>query len=193
MPQAKDISHQISESALGLIAARGWDALTLDAIAKAMKVPVAQVKRHCSDTYALLSLIVLYVSDQTFKSCGKPDKKSAPRDRLFEIFMARFDVLQQHRKAVLSLIASIRRDPRMAIAILPAQIEAMKEVLRFAELRGSKTCPPLTPAVLWVIFAYAGHAWQGDETVDMSKTMAALDRALRVTEKAASMLRVDLD
>lgn len=181
--------RKICEAALRLAASHGWGHVTPDRVARAAKISVARIKSRCADPDALLSLIVDCVSAESFAACDKPDTKTPPRDRLFDAMMARFDFLQAHRKAIGSIAAAARRDPRMGPILASAQIKAMKKTLAFTGLAVAGPCGNLTPFALWGVFLAAFRVWQGDETLDMSRTMAALDRYLRYADKAAILLR----
>jgi AcrR family transcriptional regulator len=183
--------QKICAAALRLAAARGWENVTLEQIAKAAKIPLPPLKALFADSNAILPLIVRHISAETFKACDKPDHNAPPHDRLFDVMMARFDRLQQSRKAVLSIAAFARREPRSAVILFQAQIEAMRSTLAFTGFASGKACATLAPLAVWGIHFAAFRAWQHDETLDMSKTMAALDWYLRYAGRAATLLRAD--
>src|SRR5208283_4486841 len=103
---------KIAEAALQLAASRGWRGVTLEHIAKATKIPQTRIKALYADRDAILPLLVDFISAKAISVLSKPDKTSPPHDRLFERMMARFDVLQEHRKAILSIAAAARGDSR---------------------------------------------------------------------------------
>src|ERR1700722_1720491 len=192
MPKPKpDLEDKITLAALRLIAGHGWKALTLDAVARAAKIPAAAVRKIFATTYDILPAIVHVVTRQTETALGKPDSRASSHDRLFEVMMTRFDVLQKHRKAVLVLMAAARGDSKMMYALAQAQGRAMQDMLALAGLslsagprqQGLAAAAGLGPvyhATLWV--------WRNDETLDMAKTMAALDRYLRWAGRVAEIL-----
>jgi AcrR family transcriptional regulator len=192
MPKAdQKQNHIIATAALRLVAARGWKHVTLEQIAKAAKIPVAQIKKRFSDTHAVLPLIVDVISAEAFAACGKPSRAASMHDRLFDVLMARFERLQAHRKVILSIADAARSDSRMALALILAQIKAMQETQKFCEPKKKNMCASVTSIFLWGIYTTVFRTWQADETIDMARTMAALDRALRYAGKAATLLRVD--
>ena len=181
---------RLCEVVLRLAASQGWQKVTLEQIARAAKISAEQIEKRFTDPNAILPLIVDELSTQALKAVGKPDRKASPHDRLFEILMARFDILQMQRKALLSIAAAARRDPRMALSLAPAQIRAMQQVLDFAGLAPTGACSKLTPLALWALFLATFRTWTSDETPDMSRTMAALDRYLRYADRAAVLCRI---
>jgi len=189
--KANPIDHTLATTALRLVAARGWEAVTVEAIAKAAKMPLAKIKARCADRKDLLPLLVNFITAESCAALGKPDKKSPPRDRLFEGLMARFDVLQTHRSAIQSIVHAVRRDRSAALLLAKAQLAAMKQTLAFAALDEGRKCAVLKPFVLYGVYLSVLRVWLIDETLDMSKTMAALDRILRYLDRAAILLRIE--
>jgi ubiquinone biosynthesis protein COQ9 len=190
MKKPSNTNSKICIAALQCAEKMGWENTKFDNIAKAAKIPLAEIKLSFANTTAIVPAIADWVSAETFSQCGKPDMSASVRERLFEVLMARFDVLQTYRKAFLSIASASRRDPKIALILVPAQIEAMKEVLKFSVVPTSKFCAPVTPVALWGIFALIFHVWQSDETIDMSKTMAATDRYLRTVDRVVTLLRL---
>ena len=182
---------KLCEAALRVAASHEWQKVTLEQIAKTAKISVAQIQKRFADPNAILPLIVDELSAQPLKAVGKPDRKTTAHDRLFEILMARFDVMQTWRKAILSIAAAVRHDPRMAFILAPPQIRAMKQTLDFAGFASVGACSKLTPLALWAVFLATFRTWTSDETPDMSRTMAALDRYLRYADRVAVFCRIN--
>ncbi|MDX2027360.1 MAG: hypothetical protein SFW62_01840 [Alphaproteobacteria bacterium] len=183
-----NIEKKLTDAALKLAARREWNLLTLEEIARTAKLPLAQVKKLFPGTDAILPAIVGSMDAQTAAAFGKAGPQGAPHDRLFEVMMARFDALQEHRRAILGIIASARRNPKLARPLLPAQLQAMEKMLTLARLKPGGPAAPLAAAGLLAVYAFALCSWRGDNSSDMAKTMAALDRALRHAGKAAEIL-----
>jgi AcrR family transcriptional regulator len=183
-----NFEKKICEAVLKLATRQAWGSLTLGQIAKATKIPVSQLKKLFADTNALLPALVDYISLQTASSVGTPDLSAAAHDRLFEVMMARFDVLQLHRKAILNIIAETKRNPSLVRHLLPAQSEAMQLMLSLAGFQSAGPKQSLAITGLLVIYGVVLWSWEKDESADMSKTMARLDRYLRFAEKGAKIL-----
>jgi AcrR family transcriptional regulator len=189
MPRAvSNVEKKICDVALKLAARRGWSALTLEEIAAAAKIAPAAFRKHFADKNQILPAVVRQIDRHAAAVAGKTSAKSAPHDRLFEIMMARFDALQKERRGILAILTDASRDPALARSIVPAQWRSMQEMLDLARL-----CPQglrrIAAAVgLMGVYYRTLCAWKRDETPDMAKTMAALDRALRQAETIAEMI-----
>lgn len=170
---------RIAEAALHLIARHGWERLTLEAVARAAKLPAAQVKKSFPDTYALLPGIVRLIDTRMNATLEPADSRASLHDRLFETLMARFDVLQANRRAIANIMDAAKRDPRMIRHLLPAQAKAMRGILNHTGLKPEPLYEFFIIAGLLGIYGSALCVWRLDSSQDMAKTMAALDRMLR--------------
>jgi hypothetical protein len=114
--------------------------------------------------------------------------ESLPRDRLFDLLMRRFDVLQQHRAGVLALLRHLPADPALALALSAATGRSMGWMLEAAGVSAAGVTGKLRIAGLVGVWLYALRAWKDDESVDLARTMSAVDKALDQAEKLAGSL-----
>jgi len=135
-----------------------------------------------------LSLLVKYVDEEVAASVVNLSANGNAHDNLFEVMMARFDILQKHRKAILTIVAEVKRDPSLLRHLLPAQLEAMRKMLKLAKLKQESAAEFLAPVGLLGVHAIALRSWERDTTKDMAPTMAALDRHLRRAGKMAEII-----
>ena len=176
---------KLAAAALILAATKGWQYVTLDAVAKESKIPLTALKKRFSAPHDLIPVIVDEMTREAIATAGIPP--GPPRDVFFDLLMARFDVLQKHRKAILSITESARQDHALACTLARAGFKSMAAIVDAAKL---DTSPRLVLTMgLSAVYAWAFVAWSKDKTRDMSKTMAALDRALRLAEKATEFLK----
>lgn len=175
-------------AALRLAAERNWQNIAPEQIAKTAKVSPTEFKKTFTDKSQILPMLVHYISDETEAAVGKPSAKSAPYDRLLDVLMTRFEILQKHRKAILNLTEYLKHDPKAACLLVPAEAEAMRTALDLAGLKQPQTQEIVSVAGLLLIYGLTLCTWQKDESKDLSKTMATLDRNLRRAEKVAEIL-----
>ncbi len=191
MPKPKpkpDTNHKLVTAALKLTAMHDWNQLTLEQIAKAAKVPVPQAIKLFATTNDILAAIVTYIDDKTASAIGKPLTQGTARDRLFEVMMARFDILQTHRAAIRNIITAVKRDPSLTRILLPAHARAMQAMLALSGLKQNGLKEVLATAGLLAIYGATLHSWEHDDTKDMSRTMAALDGHLKRADKLAEIV-----
>ena len=180
-----DPKARLAEAALGRLAKTGWHDLPLAAVAKAARVPLAEMRTLCGSKPALFGLILSHIAEQvTARYVPEP---GTAHDRIFEVAMCWFDVLVPHRKAVASLHAGLKRDPLTLLAARDAIASTASWLLTLAE---ADTGPALPLRALGVAAAigHAVPAWL-DDGPDLTKTMASLDTDLRRGETVLDRMR----
>ena len=110
-----------------------------------------------------------------------------PHDVLFDLLMSRFDVLQKHRKAILSMAEAARQDRGLSCALGRATLSGLYRLIDAAQLDSPSR--PVLAAGLGAVYGWAFFVWRRDDSRDMAKTMAAIDRALRLSGKAVSLVQ----
>ncbi len=182
-----NVEKKIVDTALRLAASHPWNRITPEQIAKAVKIPPAQVKKLFPDKNLILPAIVRQIDAEVARAAGKVSR-GTPHDRLFEVMMARFDILQARRRGILGIMAEVKRDPSLIRILLPAQAKSMQHMLALAGLKPEGIKEVLATGGLLAVYAAALWCWERDDTTDMSRTMATLDRHLRRAGKSADIL-----
>ena len=183
-----NIQQQICDAALKLASKKPWLSLTLEQIAQTAKIPHAKILKLFSSTHDLLPVLVQRFDDDVARSVGKSSQSGSAHDRIFDVMMTRFDLLQHHRIAILNIMAASKRTPALARLLLAAQWRAMSRMLEIAELSEDKGHQPFAIAGLLAIYGLTLCIWERDQSKDMAKTMAKLDQFLRFAGKFADIL-----
>jgi hypothetical protein len=110
------------------------------------------------------------------------------RDALFDMIMRRIDVLQAHRAGVIALLRRLPGMPPVALFLGMASERSMRWLLDAAGVETAGVAGALRVHGLVGVWLWTVRAWQSDESLDLSPTMAALDRALGHAERAAGWL-----
>jgi AcrR family transcriptional regulator len=177
-------------AALDLIAEKGWRAFTLADAAKRANLELEELRERYPSRGALLDAIFAGIDARVAAEGSYEANDSNPaRDRLFDVLMRRFEALNAERAAILRLVQELPLDPKAAARAACRLGRSLQAALGLAglETRGPKGMVRLKG--LGAIYLYALNAWRADESADLSATMAALDRGLRVAENALSALR----
>lgn len=185
----KSEADALVEAALAEIAALGWREVTLDGVAARAGVDIVSVRRHAPLKVYLLPLIVDAIDLEVFTKPVASDPQSSPRDRLFSVIMRRFDALQRRREAIKALVKGLSRDPAAAIVLLQRLERSGAATLVAADLSPDGWAGCARRIGLKAVMAASFRAWHDDDSADLAKTMAALDKALTWAERAASGLR----
>lgn len=178
---------RLVEAALALAADRGWADLSLAEIAQKAEVPLEEALRLYPCRGRLLDDFMRWVDRQVLAGL-RVDFSEGPRDRLFDVLMRRFDVLQAHREGVRAIAYDVTGDPAICLTSSRRVGRSMVAMLEAAGIStsGLRGLARLKGASL--VYAWAAKAWVKDDTPDMAKTMAALDKALDRAEMFAGSL-----
>jgi len=174
------------KAALEEVAAMGWRETTIAAIAERAGVSEQQATIWAPTKLHLAGRIMQGIDQQTFARVGAVDESMSVRDRLFDVLMKRFDALQANRDAIKAVIDGALRNPSLGLALATKLSCSMAASLAAAGIsaRGPLGCARTVG--LKAVYLNALRQWVRDDNADMSKTMAALDKALNWAERAAS-------
>jgi ubiquinone biosynthesis protein COQ9 len=178
---------RILEAGLDEIAAVGWPHLSMAAVARRAKMSLGEVLLHVPTTSHLLARFADHVDRKAFAAVQEVDHSQSVKDRLFDLLMRRFDALQKHRAGVVALMNGVMSEPGTLAMLVTRLSRSMSTTLSAAgvESHGLRGLAQL--AGLKAVYLSSLRAWKSDESPDMAKTMAALDRALGQAERAANM------
>lgn len=170
-------------AALDLAAKSGWGGVGMQDIAAQCKCTLAELHDVFEDRGDILTAYGRSVDRRVLDSVGKPDMTQSDRDRLFDVMMERFDVLGADRAALQSILKSFCTDPKQAVIGLPHLGKSMVWMLEGAGIDANGAKGAVKALGLLGVYLYTLKAWMDDDSEDLSKTMAALDRALGRAEQ----------
>lgn len=181
-----DIEKRIVNGALSLAAEQGWNATTLAQIAKSSDVTLPQLQRYFPTKSSIVVRFMDWI-DGDMLDRGKVEGETA-RERLFEVIMHRFDVLSGNRDGVKAIARGLPCDPTTCIAVLWAMRRSMAWMLEAAGIGGGGIRGDIRIEGLGLVYMAAFRVWLRDDSDDMAKTMAELDRQLGRAEAFAKCL-----
>lgn len=182
----KSVKESAVEAALDLSADIGWDMVTMTDIADKANISLAELSDLFDDKSDIVAVYGRMVDKKVLEAVGTATPDESPRDRLFEIIMERFDVLNDHRDGVVSILSSFRLDPKEAVISLPHLARSMTWMMEAAGLDTSGIKGAICMTGLTLVYANVLRVWVTDDSADLSKTMAVLDKSLGRAEQAAN-------
>lgn len=184
-----NLNEQIARASLAILAKQGYDALTPTNVARALKMSPSELARVVSDRARLIACIFGYVDQQvTDQFKDGMDEDASTHDRLFEVMMARFDILQADRAAFVNILHAWRRDLCLPTTLIPRVLGSMTKMLDCAGVQSDHRLSSLRPLGLSVVYAATLRAWLNDDSDDMAATMAELDKRLNQAGRIATWL-----
>ena len=188
MVKKADRPQHIVKTALGLAAEARWSSISLREIAEAADVSPAEMYTLYPSKTAILKAYFASVDEAVLGTKFGFEEEDSPRDRLFDVLMRRFDALSGDRDGVLSILAALRCDPVAALCLSNGVCGSMRWMLEAAQIPVSGPKGRLTVKGLAALWLATLRVWEKDESEDMARTMAALDKNLRRAERLRSML-----
>lgn len=183
-PSDRAPADRALDAFLRLVAEKGFAGVALRDVAQAAGLGFAELYRLHPDKASLVTAFLKYVDGEVL--AGTPttvDAEETARDRLFEVMMRRYDSLKSHREAWQALRQAARRDPLLALAVAPAVRRSMAAMLEAASIPSDGLAGAMRQNGLLAIHHAVSRVFDGDETGDLSKTMAALDSRLKTAER----------
>ena len=174
---------------LGLVAEKGFAAVTLRDVAGAAGLGLADLYRLYPDKTALVAAFVARVDAEVLAGTpSQSDPEETARDRLFDTMMRRYDSLRPHKVALGAIRTAAARDPLLMLALGPALRRSMAAMLEAAGVPSEGLSGALRQNGLLAIHYAVSRVFDQDETGDLSKTMAALDGRLKTAEKWSQLV-----
>jgi AcrR family transcriptional regulator len=180
MPKRPDTAARIIDAALAIAARGEWRSAGLAAIAAASGLTLLDVYEAFRSKRAILDGFRRRIDRAVL--AGESAEAERPRDRLFDTLMRRFDALAPHKEAIRALSRDAAGDPLAALLHGPGLARSMAWMLEASGVDSSGLRGAARTHLLVGIWVSAMRVWLADDTPDMVKTMAALDRRLRNTE-----------
>lgn len=182
----KPLKDCIIDAALALAEEEGWESISFDQIVTAAQVDQADVAEYFDDKSDILVAYGRRVDRVVLENLVGDGEGLDTRERLFDLMMERFDVLNENRAAIISILGSMKSDPKQAVVSFPHLAKSMTKMLEAANIQTEGVHGALKVTGLVGVYLYALRAWKEDDTDDMAKTMAALDKALENAESFAN-------
>lgn len=183
-----DTRDNIIDATMALIAERPLREVTLGAIASAAGVSLGELHRHFTTRWAILSAFAERIDAAVLEGDYSDMADESPRDRLFDVLMARLDALRPYRASLEALLGEMRRDPELALALNAAAMRSQQWMLAAAGVSPRGWRGRLAVQSLVVAFFRVLGVFLAEEDAGMPRTMAALDRELKRLESGHDRL-----
>ncbi len=110
-------------------------------------------------------------------------EKSSIKDMIFEVYMARLDILNLYRPSIKNIIKYISSQPQSFIKLAPSFIESIISMASICNLNinGIKGIPKIKG--MFILYLMIIYTWNKDETPSLETTMTSLDKYLSNIDK----------
>ncbi len=183
-----DLETRLVDAMLELAETEGWRGVTMAAVAAGAGAALSEIYPSYRTRQSVLGAFFRRVDRAVVAAPFAFAPEDGPRDRLFEVLMRRFDALQPHREAIRRISRGARRDPVAAACLLRRQARSMAWMLEAAGMSSDGARGAVKAAGLAAVWLSVLPVWLADDSDDLSRTMAALDRGLGRADRCAATM-----
>ena len=177
---------KIAEITLNLLSKKSWNTLSLKEVKQKSKMKLFD--RLINNKQELLNNINAYF-DYCLSLQINNLEESNHKDIIFEILMMRFDILQNNRKAVLSIFKSFKHKPQELIFLLPHLLDSIISIIGYAKISSRGFIGQIKIKGILIIYISTFLVWMKDESSSLEKTMTVLDTYLNQAGKILKYIR----
>ena len=167
---------KIAEITLSLLKTKKWKSLKLKDVRNKLKIKKTFDEKILKKKDLLININNYF--DSLLLKNTQLIENSNSKDMIFETIMLRFDFLQKHRLAILSIFESIKKKPKDLICLFPFFIESMVIMLDIAKIKTNGLIGQVKIKGIFIIYFASFLVWIKDETKSLDKTMTAVDKYL---------------
>lgn len=174
---------RIIDAALRLAAAKPWHDVSIAEIAQSAGLGLADFAKEFYGKLGIVTAFQKLVDEQVLRRARLVHgTDESARDRVFDVIMTRFDILQPHKAALKSIMADAASVPPSP-DLLGKMMRSQHWMLVAAGIPADGPAGRAREAALLSVYARAFREWLNDDDPGHAKTMAVLDRRLRNGER----------
>jgi AcrR family transcriptional regulator len=174
---------RIVDALLALAAVQRWDEITLPMIAREAGSSLADLRDQFPSKGAILGAYTRRI-DRIVLDGTSADMASEPvRERLLDIVLRRLDALEPHKAAVREIRRGLMADPLSLAAANRLALNSWRYMLAAADIDTEDGLAPVRLQGAVLLFNRVLDVWFDDDTPDLARTMARLDRELQGAER----------
>ena len=174
-----NIRSKIIEAALKCALEVGWRNVSLQMIAATAGISLGKLYVNYPSKTAIVAAIMDETTSTVIDRTELSTLAEPTHDRLLDTILRRFDSMEVHKAAITSILRDSMFDPLGALSLFPGFLNAMTWTLESAGVGTAGLAGKLRVKGLATIYLAALCVWIDDDTPDLAKTMAFLDRRLK--------------
>lgn len=168
--------------AFELIAEKGWRRFSFADLAASSGASLVDIRHAFSGRAAVLGRLNRTLDEAMLAVDRDELDELPPRDRVFELVMSRLEAMAPFRAGLVRLMKDAPKDPELMIMTACRLDRSIAWLQDAAGLRSDGFRARLQRRLLTAVYLRTLHVWSTDDSVDLAKTMASLDKQLRRIE-----------
>ena len=161
----------------------GWEEFSLEKLSTKEKIPIDDLKVFFKCKNSIVDKFSRMI-DKKIESKLRIDdfKDSSKKDILFELIMMRFDEMEGFKGSLVKILDVSKNKPLLISIITKNVMNTMDFFLELSNSYNNYAFDFLKKNFLFFIYSITFKTWLSDDTDDLSKTMAELDKLLSTAE-----------
>ena len=182
--------HYILKKAFQIIEREGWEKFSLLNLSKEEKIEQKKVRLYFKNKDEVIDKFSIMIDSKVESKINFNDFKiSSKKDNLFELIMIRLEEMQTYKIALIKIIDSAKKKPFLLSKISNNVMNTLDFYLELTSCYDNSAIDFFKKPTLFFIYSFTFNTWLKDETDDLSKTMAELDRLLTLSEKTEKKIK----
>ncbi len=173
-----DPLDRVVEAALELAGRQGWRDTRMSDIAEAAGLSLAEVYGVAPSKLHVVSAFLRKIDGRMIAGDDPALAAEPARDRLFDVIMRRFDLLNPYKDGVVAIFGDMRCRPLEWACAWPMHARSLAWMLEAARIDRGGLAGLLRVEGLGLIMLGALRVWRSDDSEDMARTMTFVDRQL---------------
>ena len=183
MNNSIEIENKYIKKGFDLINEIGWEKFSLEKLSTKEKIPINDLKVFFKCKNSIVDKFSRMI-DKKIESKLRIDdfKDSSKKDILFELIMMRFDEMEGYKGSLVKILDVSKNKPLLISIITKNVMNTMDFFLELSNSYNNYAFDFLKKNFLFIIYSITFKTWLSDDTEDLSKTMAELDKLLSTAE-----------
>jgi len=195
MKNSSETEKNYIKKGFDLINDIGWDKFSIEKLSTIENIPVRDLKVFFKCKYSIVDKFSKMIDKNIESKLRLEDfKDSSKKDILFELIMMRFDEMEEFKGSLSKILDVSKKQPLLASIITKNVMNTMDFFLELSNSYSNYAFDVLKKNFLFLIYSITFKTWLSDNTEDLSKTMAELDKLLstaeNVQQKVSSFLPI---
>ena len=175
-----DPRRRAVDALMKLAAERPWDQIELPDIATEAGLTLSQLRGLFPSKLAMLGGVTRIVDDAVLADTSNDLAGEPVKERMFDLVMRRLDAMAPYKAGLRRVARVIRRDPLALAALNRGAVNSWRYMLASAGIPTEDSLGRLRVQGAVLLMARVSETWLDDDEPELSRTMARLDRELKL-------------
>ncbi len=183
MNNSIEIEKKYIKKGFDLIKDIGWEEFSIEKLSIRENIPLQDLKVYFKCKYSVVDKFSRMIDKKIESKLRIQDfKNSSKKDTLFELIMIRFDEMEEFKGSLAKVLDASKNKPLLISIITKNVLNTMDFFLELSNSYNNYAFDVLKKNFLFLIYSITFKTWLSDNTEDLSKTMAELDKLLSTAE-----------